>query len=72
MDLFSMMLMWYAKKKEMHDGVCSRLCNDNGLLYGNTHVNRVEEYLNRLLKTKDQRSSIHIPGLRRMALLDDR
>ena len=43
MDLFSMMLMWYAKKKEMHDGVCSRLCNDNGLLYGNTHINRVEE-----------------------------
>ena len=40
MDLFSMMLMWYARKEEMHDIVRSRLCN--GLLNGNTHINRME------------------------------
>ena len=74
-----MMLMRYANKKEIHDRVRSRLCN--GLLNGNTHINRVEQEqeqeLNSFLKTKDrpftmvpiwdQRSTIHIPALLRLS-----
>lgn len=35
-----MMRMWYDVENEMDDRVRSRLCN--GLLNGNTHINRIE------------------------------